>query len=210
MRAAWRISVLQLEDAVDLLNDTVGRGAALELGDEAAADVFDTPDLQTVLKNGVASDSLTLLLIIDAANTWLDLRCLTRKVANDSIKSGLIILVKQDELVRDHTHLLKCNSLSLSARETFNNPAFLAGLHLLNLLAHEFDNDFVANVTVSRERLLDILTILLILLCDLIAKQVTHSDTLKVLALVNEICLQSKGNSLMLATRRSNKHNARS
>ena len=85
MRAAWRISVFQLKDAVDLLNDAVRCRAALELGDEAAADVFHAPDLKAVLKNGIASNSLTLLLIIDAANTWLDLRCLTRKVANDSI-----------------------------------------------------------------------------------------------------------------------------
>lgn len=147
LRAAGCIRILQLQDAVDFFNDTHLRLATLELGDEATADVFDPSDLQVVLKNGVAGNSLALLHVFNAANASFDL--FTRKIAHDSVKSGSIVLVQKDEFVGDDTHLLQSDGLSLSARETFNDPALLASLHLLNLLFHKFDDDFVAHVTVS-------------------------------------------------------------
>ena len=101
--------------------------------------------------------------------------------------------------------------MSFGARETLDNPALLAGLHCFDLLAHELDDDFITNVTVGLQRLLDALTVLLILLRDLVAEKVTDGDALKVsLALVDEISLKTQGNSLMLAAWGSNKNDARS
>jgi len=80
--ATWRIRVLQLEDAVDLLNDTHLRLAAFKLSDKALADVLNTTDLQVVLENSVGSDSLPLSRVRDPAHTRLVL--LGTQVPHDS------------------------------------------------------------------------------------------------------------------------------
>ena len=59
-----------------------------------------------------------------------------------------IILVYQDELIGDHTHLLKGNRLSLSSGESFDDPALLVRFHELDLLLNELDDDLVLDVTV--------------------------------------------------------------
>ena len=208
LRTARRISVLKLQNAVDLLDDTHLRLAALKLGDEATADILNTSDLQVVLKNGVAGDSRTLLLILNAAEARLDL--LAGKVAHDGVKRGLILLVKQDELIRNDTHLLQSNSLGLGTRETFNNPALLAGFHLFNLLAHKFDDDLIAHVTVGLERLLDVFTILLVLLSDLARDQIANRDALEVFAFLAKVSSQAQSDLLALAARGSDEDDARS
>ena len=146
LRSSWGISVLQLEDAIDFLNDSHLRLIRFKFGYEALADVFNAPNLQIVLEHGVVCDPSALLRIVNAAQARL---CLARaKVAHDCLESILIRLVEQDELIWDDTHFLEGYRLSLRPREALNDPTLLALLHLLNLLLDQFDHDFIPDVTV--------------------------------------------------------------
>jgi hypothetical protein len=135
------------------------------------ADVLDATNLQVVLKDSISCNSFTLGLIINFAKTGLSL--LTRQISHDSFVSGLIILIQHDEFIRHDSHLLKSNGLSLSTREAFNDPTLLAVFHLLDLLLDKFDHDFIADVTVSSERLFNVFTKLLVFLSDLAGDQIS-------------------------------------
>ncbi len=87
---------------------------------------------------------------------------------------GGVILVEHDKLVGDYAHLLKRNSLSFSPGETLYDPAFLPSFHLFNLLLYKFNHDFISDIAVCCKGLLNVLTELLIFLCDLTSDQVTN------------------------------------
>lgn len=117
-------------------------------------------------------DSLSLIGVIDPSKTGFGL--LRAQVPHDRLKRVLITLVQQDELVRYHTHLLQGNCLGFSPGKAFNDPALFVMLHQLNLLLHQFDYNLIPDVTVSLERLLNVLSVLLILLRDLPSDQVSN------------------------------------
>ena len=87
---------------------------------------------------------------------------------------GRVFLIQHDEFVGDYAHLLECNSLSFSSWETLDNPAFLPSFHLFNLLLYKFNHDFISDIAVCCKGLLNVLTELLIFLCDLTSDQVTN------------------------------------
>ena len=86
----------------------------------------------------------------------------------------LVVLVQEDELVGSDAHLLEGNGLGLRPWETLNDPALLTLLNGLNLLFNELNHDFIANVTIRFKRLLDLLTMLLVLLSDLASDQIAN------------------------------------
>ena len=204
--SARGISVLKLKNAVDLLNDAHLVSRALKLGDEALADVLDTSDLQVVLQNSIPCDSLPLLRVDVPGQATL----LTLKVAEDGVIGLGIALVQHDELVRDDTHLLKCDGLRLRSGETLNDPALLSCFHKFNLLLDKFDHDLVLDVTVRFKRLLDVLTILLVFLGDLARDQVTDRDALEVVAFLGEMRGEAECDLLSLAAWGSDKDNTSS
>ena len=206
--AAGRIRVLQFEYTVDLLNDSHLARAALELGDEALADVLDAADLQVVFKHCIVSDSLPLRRVIDPAHAWLVL--FPAQVAQDSVQRALIVLIQQDELVGDHAHLLQGDRLAFSPWEPLYDPTLLPLLHLIDLLLDELDHDLVLDVTVRFQRLLDILAVLLVLLRDLPSDQVSHGDALEVLAFLAEVRGEAERDLLALRAGWSNEYNPRS
>ena len=110
-------------------------------------DVFHASDLQVVLKDSIAGNSLALLLIIDATKTRL--RLLTREISQDCLVSLSIILLEHNEFVRNDAHLLQSNSLGLRPGESLDDPALLASLHLLDLLFDQLDNDLVSDIAVG-------------------------------------------------------------
>lgn len=165
------VRVIQLQNAVDLFNDSHLRLIALKLRDETLANVLDSLQLKIVFENGVTSESIAKLRIIDDAEAWLGL--LIAEVPTDGSMCLAVLLVEQDELVGDHAHLLECDRLRLRPREALNDPALLTSLHLLNLLLDKFDHDLVLYVTVGFQRLFNVLTILLVLLSDLSCDKVT-------------------------------------
>lgn len=182
LRSAWCISILQLKDSVDLFDDTVGRVVALHFSDAALADVLHSTDLQVVLEDCIAGDPLALLIVLDSCQTRF--RLIAAQVPHHRFEGRFVALVQHDELVRYNTHLLQGNSLRLRPREAFDDPTLAHLLDLLNLLLHQFDDNLVAHVTVGFERLLDILTILLVFLGDLPRDQVSNGDALEVFALL--------------------------
>ena len=86
----------------------------------------------------------------------------------------LVVLVQEDELVGSDAHLLEGNGLGLRPWETLNDPALLTLLNGLDLLFNELNHDFIANVTIRFKRLLDLLTMLLVLLSDLASDQIAN------------------------------------
>ena len=86
----------------------------------------------------------------------------------------MVILVQEDELVGCDAHLLEGNRLSLSPWETLNNPALLSLFNGLNLLLDELNYDFITNVTIRFKRLLNLLTMLLVLLSDLASDEIAY------------------------------------
>ena len=93
----------------------------------------------------------------------------------------IVVLVKQNELVRDDAHLLESDRLRLCPREAFNDPAFLTCFNLLDLLLDELDDDLVTHVTVSLHRLLNILSVRLVLLSDLTSDEISDRDAVELL-----------------------------
>ena len=78
------------------------------------------------------------------------------------------------------------------------------------MLLDELDNDLVLDVTVSLERLLDVLAILLVLLRDLARDQVSNRDALEVLAFLVEVSRKTECDLLTLAAWGSHKNDASS
>mmetsp|Transcript_35634 Transcript_35634/g.46895 ORF Transcript_35634/g.46895 Transcript_35634/m.46895 type:complete len:264 (+) Transcript_35634:413-1204(+) len=133
--SAGSICVLQLENAVDLLNNSHFALVALQLGNETSANVLHSLNLQVVLEDSILRNSLSLAQVVDANEARLNF-ALARKVALNRFECHLVVLVEQNELVWDDSHLLERDGLSLRPGESLDDPAFLALLHLLNLLAH--------------------------------------------------------------------------
>ena len=160
------ISVLELENAVDLLNDTILVIAARQLCHEALTNVLDTSNLQIVFEDGIARYSLPLLLVHAA--------CSLSQIPYHSFGCLLVFLFQEDELIGYDTHLLEGYCLGLSPREAFYDPTLLSLFDSLYLFFDQLNYDFIANVTVGLKRLLDLLTVLLVLLSDLASDKVAH------------------------------------
>ena len=86
----------------------------------------------------------------------------------------MVVLVQEDELVGSYAHLLKGDRLCLRPWETLNDPALLSLLNGLNLLLDELNYDFITNVTIRFKRLLNLLTMLLVLLSDLASDEIAY------------------------------------
>ena len=83
-------------------------------------------------------------------------------------------MVQEDELVGSDTHLLEGYCLGLRPWEAFYDPTLLSLFYSLYLFFDQLNYDFIANVTVGLERLLDLLTVLLVLLSDLASDKVAN------------------------------------
>lgn len=162
--------------------------------------------LQVVFKDSVATKSISQVEVFD--DTEPRLGFFTAQVPADGIVGLPIVLLQKDELVRNHAHLLKSDSLGLCPRETFDNPTLLSLFHLFNLLLYELNNNLVLDVTVSLERLLNVLAILLVLLSDLASDEVSNRDALEVFTLLVEVGRETQSDLLALATWRSHKNDA--
>ena len=123
-----------------------------------------TSNLQIVFEDGIASYPLPLLLV--HAGRGLS------HIPHYGLGCFLIFLFQEDELIGYDTHLLQGNRLGLRPREAFYNPTLLALLNSLDLFLDELNYNFVANVTVGLERLLNLLTVLLVLLSDLASDEI--------------------------------------
>ena len=160
------ISVLELKNAVDLLNDTVLVIAACKLCHEALTNVLHTSDLQVVFEDGIARYSLPLLLVHAG--------CSLSHIPYHGVGCFLVFLFQKDELIRYDSHLLQGNCLGLRPREAFYDPTLFPLLNSLYLFFDQLDYNFIADVTVGLKRLLDLLTVLLVLLCNLASDKVTN------------------------------------
>ena len=123
-------------------------------------------NLQIVFEDGIARYSLPLLLV--HAGRGLS------HIPHHSFGCFLVFLFQEDELIWYDSHLLKGYRLSLRPREAFYDPTLLPLLYSLYLFFDQLNHDFIANVTVGLERLLDLLTVLLVLLSDLASDKVTN------------------------------------
>ena len=160
------ISVLEFEYAVDLLNDTVLVIAACKLCHKALTNVLHSSNLQIVFEDGIARYSLPLLLVHAGSSL--------SHIPHHGFGCFLVFLFQEDELIGYDTHLLEGDCLGLRPREAFYDPTLLPLLYSLNLFFDQLNYNFIANVTVGLERLLDLLTVLLVLLSDLASDKVTN------------------------------------
>ena len=128
--------------------------------------VLHTSNLQIVFEDGIARYPLPLLLV--------HARHSLSHITYHGLGCFLIFLFQKNKLIGYDAHLLQGNRLGLRPREAFYDPTLLPLLYSLYLFFDQLNHDFIANVTVGLERLLDLLTVLLVLLSDLASDKVTN------------------------------------
>ena len=110
---------------------------------------------------------------------------------------------------------MKRYGLSFGPREALDDPALLFTFKLLDLLSDELDDDVITHIRVGFKSLLNALTILLVLLGDVSADQITNGDALNFARLGSSAVLgvrqegaEAEGNLLSLAAWGSNEHDS--
>ena len=177
--------------------------AGFKFCDLTLASLFDASDLEVVLGGGGLGELLEAHGIIWALEEVGDF--ITAVFNFKPIKGLLLRLVQHDEFVGDDAHLLEGNCLYLCHREALDNPALLIFFHSLDLRSHQCDDDFVGDVLLAAEGLLDLLTELTPL-ADLSLDEVPDHDALELAALIVHGVEEGESDHVALAAWWANNH----
>ena len=119
------------------------------------ASLLDSLDLKTVLSEGILRELLDIVFL-----ELYDL-IFALEVPLDLLDAHVPLDLEQDELVRDDSHLLECDSLQACAGESLDDPArasMAVPLKLLDLHLDQLDHDLVLDIAVGLPRFDDLLS----------------------------------------------------